>query len=414
MGREEPVTLNLEGNAWRDVAGHVLRFSNPTPKAGDPDDLTHFAAVQHGVVGDITASRKVKVPECSMDELMEYYKARKPFPWHWGNSLYLEWHSEFNGRVLIESAHYTLELDSTATWSMTEAEEEAQREANGRAIMAFTERLSGVSADELAAGAELEDNGEGEDDDDETEAEAQADAEQARMDLLLDRVQARIERARDAGEEPDFERIMGEERERLRLDRGEPEPEPLTPEEEAERAAWIAEMNAITEEAQAEVGADSWKRAEGADDPDEDDRWHPLVERCNGFGERMRKAVEAHRWLTATDAAEHPLRELLNGVMIAGGKLAGALGSAEDAEEWPPEVLFAGSVLVRLKKAREHLRDALAGLAAADEQGLADTRWRAEARREVTEILHDVRRLIAEVRAVLKDSENPGGDAGED
>ena len=109
-GRDKPVVLELEGNAWRDVAGHVLRFTNPAPKPARAGEWDHFPAVQRGVVGDITASRKVKVPDCSMDEVMEFSKAKKPFPWHWGNSLYLEWHSETNGRVLIESAANCIEV----------------------------------------------------------------------------------------------------------------------------------------------------------------------------------------------------------------------------------------------------------------------------------------------------------------
>ena len=65
------------------------------------------------------------------------------------------------------------------------------------------------------------------------------------MELLLDRVSARIER--EGHEEGKFEQILDEERARLRRERGEPEePEP-PPEQEAERAAWIEEMNAIAE-----------------------------------------------------------------------------------------------------------------------------------------------------------------------
>lgn len=142
VGRDEPLIFELAGNAWRDIAGHVLRFTNPTAKALDPGELDGFAFHQSGVVGDITASRKVKVPECSMDELMKLYEARKPFPWHWSNSLYLEWHSETNGRVLIESADYVLTLDPDGKWSMDEAGETAQREANGAALIAFMERLN--------------------------------------------------------------------------------------------------------------------------------------------------------------------------------------------------------------------------------------------------------------------------------
>lgn len=404
LGRERPVTLDLQGDAWRDIAGHLIRFSNPEPRPGAPDVLKGFAEEQRGVVGDITASRRVKVPDCPMEEVMRLVRAGKKFPWHWGNSLYLEWHGERNGRVVIESASYRIEIEPDATWRMSAAEERAQREENERAGHESLERLAKAvaaardEAPETDAGDEAEEPA--------TPAEKQADAEQARMDLLLDRVQARLERARQAGEEPDLERIMDEERARLRRERGEPEPRPLTPEEEAERAEWIDEMNAAAEEA---LEKTETARAEGAF---EDERWHPLVERCNALTHRLRDQMRARGWLGDEEIEEHPLRALVDGVLIAGGKLAGALGTVGDASEWPPDPLFAGSTLTRLKKARGHLRDALAGLDAADEQDLGEADWRREAREEVGEILGEVRRLIGEVRAVLKlsgDSDREGG-----
>ena len=154
----------------------------------------------------------------------------------------------------------------------------------------------------------------------------------------------------------------------------------------------------------AEAEAEKWKGGvagdgDGFDDDDEDE--HPLLVRIGALTHRLMDEVEERGWLTDADPQEHPLRDLVNGVMIANGKLAGALGSV-DEDEWPPEKLFAGSVLVRLKKARGHLRDALAGLDAADEQGLAEAAWRAQARTEISGVLEEVERLIAEVRAVLE------------
>ncbi|MEY4487999.1 MAG: hypothetical protein RIQ79_507, partial [Verrucomicrobiota bacterium] len=212
-GRTDPVVLDLAGNAWRDLAGHVLRFTNPDPKPAADGALDGFAARQSGATGDITASRKVRVPECSMDELMDYYKAKKPFPWHWGNSLYLEWHGERNGRVVIESATYQLEIVGEATWTMDEDEERRQREANGHAANASMERL--VNALNLDADEASPDDEDDEDDAAPTsKAEAAADAEQARMDLLLDRVNARMVRELEAGRSPDLEHVMDEERAR--------------------------------------------------------------------------------------------------------------------------------------------------------------------------------------------------------
>ena len=164
-------------------------------------------------------------------------------------------------------------------------------------------------------------------------------------------------------------------------------------------------MNAAAEAALRDGESDRWKTEGYADD-----RWHPLVQRCHALTLRVRADVRARGWLGDREGPEHPLRMVLNGVMIAGGKLAGALGRVCDASDWPPDALFAGSALTRLKKAREHLRDALAGLDAADEQALADAEWRGEVRGETTEILDEVINLIGEVRAVLRLPEGRGGE----
>ncbi|MFO1530358.1 MAG: hypothetical protein U1F77_11650 [Kiritimatiellia bacterium] len=66
--------------------------------------------------------------------------------------------------------------------------------------------------------------------------------------------------------------------------------------------------------------------------------------------------------------------------------------------------------LVRLKKARGLLCDALRGLDSADAENLATREWRDGARREVDEILVAVLALIRELREVLADSpEDPRG-----
>jgi hypothetical protein len=149
VGRDEPVELNLRGNCWRDLAGRRLEFSNPKPEAGRLDG---FTVRQEGVVGDITASRKVKVPDIPREQFGEYYRAREPFPWHWSNSLYLEWHGDRNGRVVIESAEFELKVIGEAAWEMTEAAEEQQRQANGAAMAGFMDRLA--KALEAEAGGE--------------------------------------------------------------------------------------------------------------------------------------------------------------------------------------------------------------------------------------------------------------------
>ncbi|MBI3886760.1 MAG: hypothetical protein HY302_13670 [Opitutae bacterium] len=161
VGRTGPVVLDLRGNCWRDLAGRRLEFTHP---AAQPGDLEGFRSHQDGVAGDITASRKVKVPEIPLDQIGAYYAAKKPFPWHWGNSLYLEWFSERNGRVVIESASYTLTIVGDAAWEMTPEEETAQRQANGEAMTGFMARLA-EAANAAAEENPAEENEGGEDDD---------------------------------------------------------------------------------------------------------------------------------------------------------------------------------------------------------------------------------------------------------
>lgn len=391
-GLDTPIRLELTGNPYRDLAGQFLQFINPHPKP-IPEHLADIAEEQTGVVGDMTAARKVKILDIADGELKHYYTNKIPMPYHWGNSVYLEWHSVRNGRVVIESADYLLQVEPEATWQMSKAEERVQLEANGSAMVDFMNQM--MEADSAAELSEITgtDSEVEEDDAPQSEAEAAADAETARMDLLMDRITARLDRE-DASDPDAFERIMSEERERLRRERGDPEPEPLTPEEEAERGEWIAELNAAGEAALNE-----------ATDP-EDLREHPLVEHCHELGSRIHDDIEKHGWLPEGSSEEHPFYALKHGVWFASAKLAGALNGRRD--EWPPEALFAGDCLVRLKKARGYLQDAQRGLEAIEAEKLTDPTWWSPLRQELDALLQSVDDLIDEVRKVLKRSDGLG------
>jgi hypothetical protein len=378
-GRDEPVELDLAGNPWADLAGHTLRFRNPQPKPGLPDG---FAIRQEGVVGDITASRKVKVPDCSEEEFIKCYEERRPFPWHWANSLYLEWFSQANGRVVIESGSYEMEIDTEPAWTMDAEEEQAQHLRNAGALTDFMNRLGAIVAE---AGEDFDDDAP------QSAAEAQADAETAWMNRLLDRVTARIER--EGRDEVDFDLIYQEERERLRRESGMPaEPEP-TPEQLAERQEWIEEMNAAAQEALQEMEAEAWKERIEPQRPE-------LLDRALDFSLKLRNDIKG--WIPVEATGEHPLHEIAWGVQLAAVKIGGALGHDRD-EPWPPDPLFAGDSLVRLKKSRDSLRDALLAMDSADEENLAPADWRIATRREIAEILGAVQLLIQELREVLKD-----------
>jgi len=367
-GRAEPVELDLSGNAWRDLAGRRLVFTQARPKPGLPAE---FAARQTGVVGDITASRKVKVPEIPLDQIGEYYAARKPWPWHWGNALYLEWFSAANGRVVVESAGYELKIEGASIWDMTPAEEDEQRRANHEALTHFMERLGGaMAAGNGPAGAEP--------DRPQTEEEAERMLEES--DRLADRIAARMERE---GTDADYERILEEELERRRRERGEPPP---TPEQEARREEWIEELNRAMEEAACDPAAE------------EEERHHPLAERAFGLAVRVHREVRDRGWQPPGASREHPVVELVAGVSAASAKIAGAL----NGDDYPPPVDICGQVIARLKRAAGYFADARLGAEACAEQQLVDAAWLDGVVREIAAVADETNAIIGELRERLK------------
>ena len=380
-GLAEPVELALEGNAWRDLAGRRLEFVNPVVVKPplSAEQAEGFALRQHGTIGDCTASRRVKVPEVTMDELMELCRQRKPFPWHWGNSLYLEWFSTANGRVVIESASYLLTVSPDIAWDMTPEEEEAQRRKNAEAMGGFMQRL-GESVMGEDGGAQFEDKAWSES---RPQSEAEAEKMQADSDLLADRINARLERE---GPDADYEKILEEELERRRKERGETPP---TPEEEARRAEWIDDMNRAAEEAMANPDPDVLEEIR---------RKHPLAERAFELASRLMKEPDARGWLPDDVGEEHPLIELGSSVAKSAAKFAGAL----NGREWPPTVDLCAGVLVRLKRAREFFDDALRAAEACAEEGLGEEKWLAAVRAELDELARAGDALIAELRAKLE------------
>lgn len=133
-GRDEPLILSLDGDCWRDLAGTNLQFENPSPKA--VPDSEALDVDQGGIVGDMTASRKNKVPTVSEDEFNELYHNQLDIPYEWRNTLYLEWFSEINGRVVIETSAFKLTI-SPHEWMMDEDAEDAQKLANLNSMRDF-------------------------------------------------------------------------------------------------------------------------------------------------------------------------------------------------------------------------------------------------------------------------------------
>jgi hypothetical protein len=371
-GQAAPVELDLTGNCWRDLAGRRLEFTNHDPK---PGDLGRFPMVQKGTAGDITASRKVKVPDIPMDQIGAYYAAKKPFPWHWGNSLYLEWFSEANGRVVIESAGYDLKIVGEPVWEMTPGEEEAQRRANGEAMTGFVDEL-GKATPEADAHEDTEWS-------EKPQTEEEAEQMQERSDRLADRIEARLARE---GEGADYEKILDEEIERMRAERGEPAP---TPEQLARNAEWIEEANRAAEESLNNPDPEVEKELEFE---------HPLVVRMTEFSQQLRATAKAEAWRPVDAGNEHPVSELLDATMIAGPRLAGAL----NGQYWPPEVDFCAHTIVRLKRARGYMEDAMRAVESCREEKLIQPVHLGPILAELIDFMQETDELIAELRAKLE------------
>ncbi len=138
VGRADPVMLKLEGNGYRDVAGCLFTFVNPAPQVDD--EHTDLFPEQVGAIGDYTASRKVRAFDIPIDEALAMIRRGEKPPEHMANCLYLEWFSERNGRVVIESYDYEMKIIDTA-WSLDEQDEAEQLEKNAESMVGFMQRL---------------------------------------------------------------------------------------------------------------------------------------------------------------------------------------------------------------------------------------------------------------------------------
>ena len=138
-GFGEPVVLELTGNAHADLAGCWLQFENPLPTVSMPTDIG-FNRLQRGSLGDATASRKVRVFDVPVAEAYAMIKRGEKPPEHMGNSLYLEWFSEANGRVVIEGVDWTVRISEPA-WRLTPEEEQQRAQTAAEGVTGFVERL---------------------------------------------------------------------------------------------------------------------------------------------------------------------------------------------------------------------------------------------------------------------------------
>lgn len=344
VGREQPVTLDLAGDCWRDLAGARLIFRNPEPRSQDGLSLD---PAQRGVIGDMTAARKCKVPSVSVEEVQALQAARQEVPFSWKNTLYLEWFSEATGRVVIESPDFELEVSERA-WSMDEDAEEAQKLANLHAMRdCMCQKIRRV--DPLAGNDEF--------------------IWEERLKESERLTEAFVEVREKYAEDPDAER------------------------KEAFAMGWDGLLDALAREGEGqEPPEESW-----LDDPEieeEEEEWepatlfirHPLQEKAHQI---VLRGIDLTR-----AGGEHPAAAALNSALMqVAGKMAGALNGNDYARE-------TGFVLALLKRCLNWQNEAISAclelVAATDDP---DHRRALEALRDsIFELREDIVNLRKELK----------------
>jgi hypothetical protein len=134
-GRAERLPLELRGDCRPDLAGWRFRIVriDPVPPWAEPVNIDGLASEQVGRAGDITADRILRHYDCPVEELLARIAAGEPPPTEWRKTLYLEWYSDRNGRVVIQSTRLRAERIGERAFELTKEDhrrkdEEATRQ----------------------------------------------------------------------------------------------------------------------------------------------------------------------------------------------------------------------------------------------------------------------------------------------
>jgi hypothetical protein len=368
-GRTEPVILELEGNAWPDLAGCLLTFTNPGKRIPHPH-LDGLNQLQRGMIGDLTASRKVRVFDIPLDEALAMIRRKEKPPEHMANSLYLEWFSEANGRVVVESADYQLTI-SAPEWRMTAAENEQRATQAAAGMENFMKRLTEAIEQQQRSQKDPEEKWDEHDYEKFLkECDARTDKYMELMDKYGDSEEAQAKIAHEMGwDKDDDER-----------------------EDDSDRLS-VEEINAICDAAANEPPPEPDPQREGIDwiRTEDGDIRHPLQHRC--FEAAMKFWHEADE-LGLEKTADKDLEQFIFEFQTTSAKLAGALNSiAEDRA--CPEPAF---TVATLKRALDHLHKSQAGLEAVAPKGLLPDATVLDARKELFSIREGILRLMDDLR----------------
>jgi hypothetical protein len=369
IGRSRAVTLQLKGNCLRDLAGCLVQFKNPKAKATNEEKPEVVAHTQNGVIGDVTASRKVRVFDVPLEEALRIAREHGSPPEHMANSLYIEWFSDSNGRVVIESADFTMNVSPPA-WTMSLEEEQEQIAATQQAMRDWLDRLD----DALQSQQEETFDPEADKPLDEFGYEKMMRESDARTDKymeLLDKYEGH----------PDQERIVAREmgwewlEEALEAD----ERGALPPREENEVPELVP--NPLTE------GVD-WVR-------DQDGHiHHPLTKRAMKSAMSMWHFCEDRGLLGET--GDDDLHDMIFQFQTTGAKIAGALDSLAYDDDDSRE---GGFVVAALKRALNYLNASMAAAEKVAQKKLIEAERLDSFRKELFSVREEILALMERFRA---------------
>jgi hypothetical protein len=368
-GRAEPITLELQGNAWPDLAGCLLTFTNPLQRVPQ-HHLDSLNSLQRGGIGDLTASRKVRVYDIPVaDAYLMCKRGEKP-PEHMANCLYLEWFSEANGRVVIESADYKLTI-STPEWRMTPEENEQRAKDAAAGMAGFMGRLTEA----------IEQQQRGQKDPEAEWDEHDYEKFMKESDARTTKYMELQEKYGDSDEaEAKIAKEMGWDRE-------------LTEEEAEEERRHVEEMNRVCEEALDEPEPEPDPAREGIDWIRTEGGYlkHPLQHRCFESSVKFWKQADE---LGLEKSDDKDLGQFIFEFQTTGAKLAGALNGIAEGRGYRDDAF----TVAYLKRALDHLHKSQAGLEAVAPKKLLPEQMVAGARKELFEIREAILKLMDEFR----------------
>ncbi len=368
-GRPEPVTLELKGNAHSDLAGCLLTFTNPLKRIPHPH-LDSLNLIQRGSIGDLTASRKVRVLDIPLDEADAMLKLEAKPTEQMANSLYLEWFSEANGRVVIESADYELTI-SAPEWQMTPEEDEERARQAAAGMDGFVQKLTGA----------IEQHQRGQKNPEIEWTEHDYEKFLKECDARTDKYGELLDQYGDSDEaEEKIAKEMGWSRE-------------LTEDEAAEEQKRIEEMNRACEEALNEPPPEPDPHREGIDwiRTEAGDLCHPLQHRCFESGIKFWNQADE---LGLEKLGDKNLDQFICEFQTTSVKLGGALGGIANGRGYRDNSF----TVAYLKRALDHLHKAQAGLEAVAPKKLLPDKMVSEARKELFEIREGILELMNEFR----------------